>query len=297
MENSIEDMKQNEKLLSNKEEEIKKLNKQLKVYKIKSEESDKLKNRISNLENDLKKLDQNLYDASNKDREIKRLSEELSLYKLKSQENESLKSKIINLESELEEMSKYERRIEEENKEVKGDIIHSMKELELITRKINRKNTRIIINLLYKASIDSDSAAMFHKKCDPAQNSIVLVETKDGKRFGGYTSCSWSGDCVEKEDPDAFIFSFDKMKTYDNIPGDDAIGCYPKFGPVFLGCQIRIFDKAFTNGGTTYEKELNFYTDEDYELTDGNKSFEVKDIEVYEVIYEDLRNKHFREDE
>ena len=31
------------------------------------------------------------------------------------------KRKIINLESELEEMSKHERRIEEENKEVKGD--------------------------------------------------------------------------------------------------------------------------------------------------------------------------------
>ena len=57
------------------------MNKQLKVYKvykIKSEESGKLKNRILNLENDIKKLNQNLYNASNKDREIKRLSEELS---------------------------------------------------------------------------------------------------------------------------------------------------------------------------------------------------------------------------
>ena len=57
--------------------------------------------------------------------------------------------------------------------EVKGDIIHNMKELELITRKINKKHTRIIINLLYKASIDGDKASAFHKKCDRAQNSIV----------------------------------------------------------------------------------------------------------------------------
>ena len=83
------------------------------------------------------------------------------------------------------------------------------------------------------------------------------------------------------------------MKTYENIPGDDAIGCYPKFGPVFLGCQIKIFDNAFINGGTTFERELNYFTDEDYELTGGQKEFKVKDIEVYEVIFEDLNNNKF----
>ena len=176
---------------------------------------------------------------------------------------------------------------QDQGNEVKGDIIHDIKELEMITKKINKDDDKkIIINLLYKASIDSDKAAVFHEKCDQAQNTIVLVETKNGKRFGGFTTCSWSGNCVDKNDPQAFIFSFDKMKTYDNIPGDEAIGCYPKFGPIFLGCQIKIFDNAFTKGGTTFEKELNFNTEEDYELTGGDRTFEVKDIEVYEVIIE-----------
>ena len=85
-------------------------------------------------------------------------------------------------------------------------------------------------------------------------------------------------------DKDAFIFSLDKMKIYENIEGEKAIGCYPKFGPVFLGCQIRIYDKAFHKGGTTYEKGLNYKTDEDFELNDGERLFNVKDIEVYEVI-------------
>ena len=171
--------------------------------------------------------------------------------------------------------------------EIQQVNLELMKELEMITKKINPdENKKIIINLLYKASVDSDRASAFHEKCDQAQNTIVLVETKDGKRFGGYTTCSWSGNCVDKEDTNAFIFSFDKMKTYDNIPGDEAIGCYPKFGPIFLGCQIKIFDNAFTKGGTTFEKELNFNTEEDYELTGGERTFEVKDIEVYEVIIE-----------
>ena len=169
---------------------------------------------------------------------------------------------------------------------VKGDIIHSTEELELITRKINRSNKKITLNLLYKATVDSDKATAFHDKCDHAQSSLVLVETDKGKRFGGFTTCSWAGDCEEKKDEDAFVFSLDKMMIYENIPNEDAIGCYPKFGPIFLGCQIRIYDNALTKGGTTFEKELNFDTKEDYELTGGDRVFQIKEIEVYEVIIE-----------
>ena len=220
--------------------------------------------------------------------EINNLMEELNSYRIKAQENELLKKQLEDLQYQIQMMQ--ERQEDEDVKEVKGDIIHDMNELEMITKKINKENKRIIINLLYKASADSDSAAVFHEKCDSANNTIVLVETKDGKRFGGYTTQSWRGNCIDKPDTDAFIFSFDKMKTYDNIPGDDAIGCYPKFGPIFLGCQIKIFDNAFTKGGTTFEKELNFNTEEDYELTGGSTTFDVKDIEVYEVIIEDMIN-------
>ena len=167
---------------------------------------------------------------------------------------------------------------------VKGDIIHSTEELELLTRKINKYNQKITLNLLYKATADSDKAEAFHAKCDDAESTLVLIETDKGKRFGGYTTCTWGGNCIEKKDKDAFVFSLDKMKTYDNIPEEEAIACYPKFGPVFLGCQIRIFDDAFSKGGTTFEKGLNFKTEENYELTDGDREFNVKEIEVYEVI-------------
>ena len=167
---------------------------------------------------------------------------------------------------------------------VKGDIIRNMDELEMITRKINKKNNKIILNLIYKATADSDKAEAFHEKCDDARSTLVLVETNKGKRFGGFTTCTWRGDCVEKKDSEAFIFSLDKMMTYDIISGEDAIGCYPKFGPIFLGCQIRIYDDAFSKGGTTYEKGLNYNTEEDYELTGGDRIFLVKEIEVYEVI-------------
>ena len=288
----------------NKDKNLLKVNEELKnKFDLITKENSELKSQNETLKKSLENFENNA-------QEMKNINQELNKYKIYLKENEELKNQVINLENQIQELMQEKQEDEEEEeeeeedddeikeetknkiinkdknkKEVEGDIIHNLGELELITKKINKKNKKLIIKLLYKASFDSDKASVFHQKCDSAKNTIVLVETKDGKRFGGYTSCSWKGDCVEKGDKKAFIFSFDKMKTYDNIPGEDAIGCYPKFGPVFLGCQIKIFDDCFTKGGSTYEKELNFETEEDYELTGGQRNFEVKDIEVYEVIF------------
>ena len=76
---------------------------------------------------------------------------------------------------------------------VKGEIIHNSEELELIVKKISKINKKITLNLLYKATADSDKASAFHEKCDEAQCSLVLIETDKGKRFGGFTTSSWSG--------------------------------------------------------------------------------------------------------
>ena len=275
LKNNLEQMTKEKELLNKEIEELKH------NFTIVSDEKESLLNNI----NDLKKSLEVQQQQSINEEEIKKLIEENSAFRIKAQENDLLKKQIEDLQYQIQIGQEKEEEYEEEQ-EVKGDIIHDMKELEMLTKKINKDNKKIIINLLYKASADSDKASVFHEKCDQAKNTIVLVETKDGMRFGGYTTCSWSGNCVDKNDPNAFIFSFDKMKTYDNIPGDEAIGCYPKFGPIFLGCQIKIFDNAFTKGGTTFEKELNYNTQEDYELTGGKRAFEVKDIEVYEVIIE-----------
>ena len=245
-------------------------------------ENDIFKN---NLEQQKKELNEDM---------VNKLIEENNELKSKLEENEYLKKQIEEMKFQMQQSKEIEKERETneepehqgEEEEEKGEIIHDMKELELITNKINKGNQKIIINLLYKASVDGDKASIFHEKCDQAKSTIVLVETLNGKRFGGFTTCSWAGNCEDKNDPQAFIFSLDKMQTYDNIPGDEAIGCYPKFGPIFLGCQIKIFDNAFTKGGTTFEKELNFNTKEDYELTGGDRVFNIKEIEVYEVVME-----------
>ena len=255
------------KELNTLKEKINAQNKEIAQLRLKAAEAEKLKLKVQELEKIKLKYEKDIYD----------LKESLRIYSIKT-----------NVKEEKEEKEEKEV-IEDDTPEeitVKGDIIHDTNELELITKKINVKNQKLTLNLLYKASADSDKAAAFHAKCDQAKSTIVLIETDKGKRFGGFTSCSWEGDCLEKQDESAFVFSLDKMKTYDNIPGEEAIGCYPKFGPIFLGCQIRIYNDAFTKGGSTFERGLNFDTEEDYELTGGDRIFKVKEIEVYEVVFE-----------
>ena len=168
-------------------------------------------------------------------------------------------------------------------------IIRQYSEIEKVVGKIQsilQKGARF--KIVYKATELGDKANKFHQQCDNVNISLILIETVKGIRFGGFTTKTWKGNCEQKVDNDAFVFSVDKNKIYEVIKNEQAIGCYPKFGPVFFGCQIRIYDNFFNKNSTTCHKRLNFRTNEDYELNNGEQFFLVKDIEVYSIEGMDL---------
>ena len=171
------------------------------------------------------------------------------------------------------------------NTYVKGEIFKNYEELAFICRRIGQNSNRILLNLIYKGTADTDTSITFHEKCDTVPRSLVLIETDRNLRFGGFTTCNWSGNGENKKDENAFVFSLDKLKIYDIIQGEEAIGCFPNYGPIFC-CQIIINDNAFENGGTTDLKEKNYKTEEDYELNGGFEEFKIKEIEVYSVEME-----------
>ena len=165
-----------------------------------------------------------------------------------------------------------------------SNIIKNEGELALVTQRIQSNlNKSIVYNNLFFSKIDGDKASTFHQKCDKAKRTLTLIMDNDGNRFGGFTMRSWTGTNIQKKDEKAFIFSVDKNKIYPVLPDEVAIGCYPNFGPIFFGCQIRVYDNFFKKGGSTYLKGLNFATDEDYELTNGKQMYGIKELEVYEV--------------
>ena len=181
----------------------------------------------------------------------------------------------------------YEEEIDDElqssNKYMNSDIVKSPMEESMLLNKLGKDGKTIKLKLLYKATLDTDRAEIFHKKCDNAKSTLIFIETINGMRFGGFTTESWKGDGIDKKDENAFVFSLDKLQVYNIISGQPAIGCYPKYGPVFLGCQIKVNDNFFVKGGTTYRKNVNYAINADFELNDGVKFFGIKDLEVFEV--------------
>ena len=149
-----------------------------------------------------------------------------------------------------------------------------------IQRILNKKNIKY--KIIFRSNIDGDCASTFHEKCDKIRNTLILIKASGNKRFGGFTTETWDGNDINKKDEKSFIFSIDKMKIYDIIPGQNAINCNPDLGPVFLS-QIKLLDKFFTQGGTTSTKGKNYKTLEDFEITDGAEKFGVKEVEVYQT--------------
>lgn len=177
--------------------------------------------------------------------------------------------------------------LEEQSKKPELDfsdsILKDQSELNLLSKRIGQSE-KFAYNLIYKATKHGDSAETFHKLCDDIGNTVVFIETINNHRFGGYTTKSWKP--IEGEnivDDQAFVFSLDRKEIYNIIPGEEAIGCYFNFGPVFCGCQIRIYDGAFEHGGSTYLKGANYDTPEDFVLNGGEQTFGIKEIEVYQV--------------
>ena len=191
---------------------------------------------------------------------------------------------------------------------IKGlyEIIHTPDELYMIINKIlykynkYKKNSTIsnyqnylqfcILNL-FDSSSNGDSAFTFHNLCDYKKNTISLVETTSGHRFGGYTSeCFESPNLYfDKKDNLSFVFSLDKMRIYDVIKGKYAISCDKNYGPYFRDDQICVVNEFFSNESGTCIKGKGFNTTKNYELNFGKKYFKIKRLQVFQVKIKKIR--------
>ena len=176
---------------------------------------------------------------------------------------------------------------------IDSKIIKKSEELNLISDRIKNtellKNKKIKYKLLYKGTRDGMNASSFHQKCNYIPNTVSIVQTTKGFKFGGYAEKAWenntSGNWII--DDKAFVFSIDYMKIYNHNVGKYAILHNDNYGPTFEGCfYLR---KDFTKNDT-YDKNSsnNCFSgfNRDYELNDGEKYFSLSEIEVFQIILE-----------
>ncbi|RIA85042.1 hypothetical protein C1645_782783 [Glomus cerebriforme] len=68
-------------------------------------------------------------------------------------------------------------------------------------------------NLLYRASRDGNTPAIFHEKCDNKGATIVIAKINNSEQiYGGYNPLQWDSSDSYKSTKNSFIFSF-KYRT------------------------------------------------------------------------------------
>ena len=236
--------------------------------------------------------------------ENKKLKEEISMLKIDNiKKDKIIKSLSNNQNNNIQAENSNEKIIDSNNEEEELDenvldteIIQTEEEINFIENRLKQiyyfQNKEIKYQLLYKGTKNGDKSLNFHTRVDGIKNTLTLVKTKKGIRFGGFTSEIWNqiggyGKC----DPLAFCFSLDLNKIYNSQKNQKAIFCSDGYCPYFKGTNtiFGIYNNFFTQGGwcdyTTFSYSFGKF-EKNFEITDGEQSFEVEDVEVFKVYTE-----------
>ena len=154
--------------------------------------------------------------------------------------------------------------------------------------------------MYFKATIDGDMN--FHDKTDRWEGYLLIIKDENENIFGGYTSKNFKGNLAldigygaHKNDNMSFLFNLDKEEIYpvvelnsdNHIYGDVEEG--PIFGEIINGDlmiksrflsvkSFSNFPKSFNLNGNKNDKENKL------RLTNGQKSFMIKELECFRVI-------------
>ena len=183
------------------------------------------------------------------------------------------------------------RREEEKNILVDSKVIAgSIEDKETIRKWINPE-VSFQTKLLYRLSRDGASIFNFHSKCDNVSPTLVLIESYDENKFGGYTTATWDMfGSIYKNGTKSFLFSLTRNKKYfrktniqfngDIFSGSRDVG--PWFGIHDLYFYGTINDcYSYKYSGQCAFLDGNGLVDK----TSIDNSIVVKEVEVYQIIF------------
>ena len=262
---------------------IKKQQNEIKQLKKENEDQQRLIIEQLNEINQLKKENQDQYKLINEQQiDIINLSENFK----------NLKSDLYIKENNSEKKEEKKEKEKEEEEEEDGNgknliniskIIPNDYEKEKVIKEWINPDKIITFELLFRKSENGSKGKDFHNKCDNKGPTLTLIETDKGKKFGGYTPINWGinhNDSANKTDKITFLFSLNSMTQFTKCKEGKSIYsnkiCGPSFGS---GTDLYIcnnMDEGNGNSGNYLENN---------ELTDGEKNFKVKEIEVFKVEF------------
>ena len=139
-------------------------------------------------------------------------------------------------------------------------------------------------------SENGSTSTDFHNFCNGKGPTLVLINTTKEKKFGGFTPLNWKGEggFVNDESLQTFIFSLNLNKKYDLTDKEDSAVKFDTNNGPDLGNGDIIVYKNMKEGKTYANDKCSFLKDNNLELIEEKgevQNFEIKEIEVYKVIY------------
>lgn len=150
------------------------------------------------------------------------------------------------------------------------------------------------MEILYSSEIHPKNAKYFHEKCDNIPNTLTVVESEFGRRFGGYSKLVWkSSDLDEfcKGDGTDFIFSLSKKTIFKNNKNlDKSILNNGNYYPCFGGFDLQLYNNCFENNGGKSNFQHSYgvgvHLDEDKSnYLAGSNSFKVLRLEIIKILF------------
>lgn len=217
----------------------------------------------------------------------------------KSKDNEinDLKKKIENLEKENLKLKNY---VDEKFKELENDIsqMNKLKNIDYQSQIFidnseiyfilsNIQNNPKSLKLLYSSDKDGENEEKLKNSYTGKNDVLVLVKTKENKRFGGYAHEKFQENEFDKSDLKAFLFNLDSKNIYKSCGSQTTIWKHVGFLDSInfgTGTDLRIFHKFFSNQCYTSPTNDYNYNGENYSLN-GKKLFDVLVLELYQADF------------
>ena len=240
--------------------------------------------RIDELEKTIKENDKI------KNEQIDSILKRLNILEEKERKREEEKEKERKREEEKEKERKREEEKEKKKehlmlKDIKESSICKNDEIPFFIEELKKHekfmNKKIGFQLIFKSSKDGDRISNIHNKCDNIRSVLLLIKTKKGIWFGGYTERGFTKSGKEENDNKAFVFSLDKKTIYNN-KNNPAL--YDYDSQIGFKNTIYLKDNFFSNNNSMVIGGYKQYLCKEYELNNGEQKYLVSEIEIFHIV-------------
>ena len=102
-----------------------------------------------------------------------------------------------------------------------SNIIKNFEDFSLVNERLEKHfDGKVIYNLIYRATMDGPITDDFNKACNGKKNQLIVLKTKKGLIFGGFTARGFQNSDEKKIiDDSVFLYSLDTKKIYNIKPG------------------------------------------------------------------------------